>query len=145
MTHNWRRAKSQPCSVGLFLAVSIAGGTLLSGCAIPLPTNTEGITDEQLLSIKLGQTNRAEVVAVLGEPNVIWETERVLVYKEGPNVRLLWIVPGNYSAAFFMTDLGEDVIIMRFDKSDRIERLERRAGFINGKFLRSWVAEKKQE
>ena len=66
-------------------------------------------------------------------------------YKEGPNVRLLWIVPGNYSAVFFMTDLGEDVIIMRFDKSDRIERLERRAGFINGKFLRSWVAEEKQE
>ena len=145
MTHNRRRSKSRPLSVGLFLAVSIAGGTLLSSCVIPLPTNTEGITDEQLLSIKLGQTNRAEVVAVLGEPNVIWETERVLVYEEGPNVRLLWIVPGNYSAGFLMTDLGTDVIIMRFDKSDRIERLERRTGTIDGKFLRSWVAEKKQE
>ena len=145
MTIYGRPSTSRSLLVGLLLAVSISGGTLLSGCVIPLPKNTKGITDEQLLSIKQGQTNRAEVVAALGEPNVIWETERVLVYEEGPTVRLLWIIPGGYSAAFFMTDLGEDVIIMQFDKADRIERLERRSGSINGEFLRSWVAEKKQE
>jgi len=137
--------KSQRLLAGLFFAVSIAGGTLLGGCAIPLPTGTKGPTEQQLLSIKLGETNRTQVVAVLGEPNIIWETERVLVYEQGPSVKLLWIVPGGYSAAIFMTDIGEDVIIMRFDESDRIERLEQRSGNINGEFLRRWVAEKKHE
>ena len=142
MAGSGRPSKSGRYLFDTFFALTIACGILLSGCAIPLPTDSKGITDEQLLSIHLGETNRAEVVAVLGEPNIIWETERVLVYQEGPSVRLLWIVPGGGSSSIFMTDLGEDVIIMRFDKADRIERLERRSGSIDGKFLRRWIAEK---
>lgn len=93
----------------------------------------------------MGQTTRAEIVSTLGEPGLIWETERVFVYREGPNVRMLWIVPGGYSAGIFISDLGEDVIIMRFDTSNRVERLERRAGYIDGKFLRRWIGETEQE
>jgi len=110
-----------------------------------LPTDSNGITDEQILSIKMGETTRAEVVAVLGEPGLIWETQRVMVYNEGPGVQLLWIVPAGYTAGFFMSDLGDDVIIMRFSNSDRIERLERRSGNIDGEYLLKWVAEKQQE
>ena len=100
----------------------------LGGCVIPLPNPPQRVSDEQLLTIKHGQTSRAEVVAVLGQPDVIWETERVFVYEEGPTIRLLWIIPGNYSAAFLLSELGEDIIIMRFDEADRIERLDRRIG-----------------
>ena len=117
----------------------------LGGCVIPLPNPPQRVSDEQLLTIKHGQTSRAEVVAVLGQPDVIWETERVFVYEEGPTIRLLWIIPGNYSAAFLLSELGEDIIIMRFDEADRIERLDRRTGPLNGEFLRNWLAEKKQK
>ena len=117
----------------------------LGGCVIPLPNPPQRVSDEQLLTIKHGQTSRAEVVAVLGQPDVIWETERVFVYEEGPTIRLLWIIPGNYSAAFLLSELGEDIIIMRFDEADRIERLDRRTGPLNGEFLRNWLAEKKLE
>ena len=117
----------------------------LGGCVIPLPPPPQRVSDEQLLSITHGQTSRAEVVAALGQPDVIWETERVLVYEEGPTGRLLWIIPGGYTAAIFFTELGEDIIIMRFDEADRIERLDRRTGPLNGEFLRNWLAEKKQK
>ena len=126
----------------LFLGLVVGS---LGGCVIPLPKNTEGIPDEQFLSLKQGQTSRAEVVAALGDPDIIWETERVLVYKEGPTRRFLWIIPGNYSAAFFLTELGEDFIIMRFDEADRIEHLDRRNGSLNGDSLRNWLTEKKQK
>ena len=142
MTNHGRWLRSRSLSVGLFVAGSIAGNLFLSGCVIPLPKNTEGISDEQLLTLKQGETSRMEVVAALGEPDIVWETERVIVYDEGPSGRLLWIIPGNYSAAFFLTELGEDVIIMRFDLMDRIERLERRTGPIDGDFLRGWLTEK---
>ena len=142
MTDLGRWLRSWSHSVGLFAAASIAGNLILSGCVIPLPKNNEGIADEQLLKLKQGETSRMEVVAALGEPDIVWETENVIVYDEGPSGSLLWIIPGNYSAAIFLTELGEDVVIMRFDEADRIERLERRTGPIDGDFLRGWLAEK---
>ena len=116
----------------------------LTGCAMPLPVNNEGINDEQLLAIELGETHREEVVAILGEPDIIWETERVLVYKERPAIRLLWIIPAGYTAAIGMSDLGDDVVIVQFDATNRARRLQRRSGVINGDFLRRWVSEQRQ-
>jgi hypothetical protein len=46
-------------------------------------------------------------------------------------------------------DLGEDVVIMRFDEEGRIERLDRRTGPLfrenYGDFLRAWLAEQGDE
>ena len=95
---------------------------------MPLPVNNDGINDEQLLAIELGETHREEVVAILGEPDIIWETERVLVYKERPAIRLLWIIPAGYTAAIGMSDLGDDVVIAQFDATNRARRLQRRCG-----------------
>ena len=143
MTYQGRGAKSHPLSFGLLLAVSIVGATLLSSCiVIPMPTGTENIDLEQHPTITLGQTSREEVVAALGEPSIIWETERVLVYTEGSSIGLFWIVPGG----FFANEVGDDILIMRFDQSDRLERLEKRTYLsLDGAFLRRWIAEKEQE
>lgn len=123
----------------------VSAAAILNAC-IPLPSMTPGISDQQLARIEMGITTDAEVKALLGSPNVIWETERIWVYKDRPSGAFLWVMPtGAYSAAIFMTELGDDVIIMRFDGECRIERLERRAGSIlplTGKFLRSWLGEK---
>ena len=141
--HGWR-SKSQPLSIGLLLAVSIAGTTLLSSCiVVPLGTDTENIDLEQHLTITMGKTSREEMVAALGEPSIIWETERVLVYTEGVSQRLLWIVP---YGGVFGHEVGEDIIIMRFDKSGRIERLEQHTyAFVDGAYLRRWITENEQE
>lgn len=132
---------------GLFLA-AVSAAAILSAC-IPLPRMTPGISDQQLTRIEMGITKDAEVKALLGQPNIIWETERIWVYKERPSGAFLWVIPtGPYTAAIFMTELGDDVIIMRFDGEGRIERLQRRAGSIlplTGKFLRSWLSEKAGE
>lgn len=112
---------------------------------VPLPGGGDKISDEALAPIELGRATRGDVEAALGKPTVIWETERVWVYERGPSGAILWIVPGAYSAAILRTELGDDVVIMRFDTDGRVERLDRRVGPVNprnyGKFLRSWLAE----
>jgi hypothetical protein len=110
-----------------------------------LGTDTENIDLEQHLTITMGKTSREEMVAALGEPSIIWETERVLVYTEGVSLRLLWIIPyGEWRV--FGQEVGEDIIIMRFDKSGRIERLEQHTyAFVDGAYLRRWITENEQE
>ena len=123
---------------------AVSAASIMTAC-IPVPRLEPGITDEDLAPIEMGKTTRAEVEAVLGEPGIIWETEGIWVYEEGPSGAFLWVIPGHYSAAVFLTELGEDVVIMRFDEGDRIERLDRRTGPLirqnYGDFLRAWLAE----
>ncbi len=123
---------------------AVSAASIMTAC-IPLPDLDPGITDEDLAPIEMGKTTHAEVEAVLGEPDIIWETERIWVYEEGPSGAFLWFIPGHYTAAVFLTELGEDVVLMRFDEEGRIERLDRRTGPLirknYGDFLRTWLAE----
>ena len=133
---------------GRLILAAISAVSILTAC-VPVPRLDPGITDEQLAPIDMGTTTAAEVEAVLGEPDIIWKTERIWVYEEGPSGAFLWIIPGHYTVAVFLTELGEDVVIMRFDQDGRIERLDRRTGPLNrnnyGDFLRAWLAERDEE
>lgn len=128
----------------LRVPATIVAALIMAAC-VPLPRGDPGITDQQLAPIELGRATRGDVEAALGRPTIIWETERIWVYEQGPSGAILWIVPAGYSAAIFLSELGEDVIIMRFDANGTVERLDRRVGPLNrrnyGKFLRSWLAE----
>lgn len=126
------------------LLAAISAVLILAGC-VPLPRSEPGIPDERLAPIEVGKTTQGEVKAILGEPTIIWESERVWVYEEGPSGAFLWIIPGVPASAIFLTELGDDVVIMRFDEGGRVERLDRRTAPANrrhyGKFLRAWLAE----
>ncbi len=136
-----RQVRKPHCS---FILAAISAASIMTAC-VPVPRLDPGITDEQLAPIDMGTTTAAEVEAVLGEPDINWETERIWVYEEGPSGAFLWVIPGHYTAAVFLTELGEDVVIMRFDEEGRIERLDRRTGPLirknYGDFLRTWLAE----
>ena len=126
----------------------ISAFLFLTAC-VPVPRLSPGITDEQLAPIEAGKTTRTEVEEILGSPSIIWETERVWVYEQGPSGAFLWIIPAGYDAAIFLTELGEDVVIMSFDLDWKVERLDRRVGPLSrqyyGDFLRDWLAEERTE
>jgi len=121
---------------------------LVACIAIPYPKKST-IKDEQLVPITKGTSTRSDVMAALGEPTIIWKTERVWVYEGGPSGGILWIVGAGGGGGIFWSDLGDDVVIMRFDEDGRIERLERRVGPLfqsdYGNFLRDWLAEPGKE
>lgn len=132
---------------GSLILAAISAASILTACvAVPLPRlDPPRITDEQLVPIEMGKTTLAELEAVLGEPNIVWETERIWVYEEGPSGHILWVLPYGWA----VMDAGEDVVIMRFDEEGRIERLDRRTGPLfrenYGDFLRAWLAEQGDE
>ena len=135
---------------GRLILAAVSAASILTACVVlPVPGPDSGVTDEQLVPIEIGKTTPAEVKAALGKPDIIWETERVWVYEEGPSGRILWIVGGGYTAAGGLIDLGEDVVIMRFDEEGRIERVDRRIGPLirknYGDFLRAWLADQGDE
>jgi hypothetical protein len=129
---------------GALLRSIISTAFLLTAC-IPLPRSDSGITDHQLSRIVAGETTSSEVEAILGRPTIIWESERVWVYEQGPSGAFLWVVPGGYTAAIFLMELGEDVVIMRFNEQNEIQRMDRRVGPLlrrnYGEFLREWLAD----
>ena len=139
------RQERKPLGRVILAAISVA--SVVTACVmIPLPRlDPPEISDEQLVPIEIGKTTPAEVEAALGEPNIIWETERIWVYEDGPSGHILWVLYHGY----MVTDLGEDVVIMRFDEEGRIERLDRRTGPLfrknYGDFLRAWLAEQGDE
>ncbi len=138
------RQERKPLGRVILAAISVA--SVVTACVIPLPRlDPPEISDEQLVPIEIGKTTPAEVEAALGEPNIVWETERIWVYEEGPSGHILLV--GYMNAR--MMDLGEDVVIMRFGEEGRIERLDRRTGPLSrhdyGDFLRAWLAEQGDE
>ena len=89
-------------------------------------------------------TPRDRVTAELGQPDVIWEPARVHVYEEGPSGGFIWVIPAGYSASIFITELGEDVVLIKYDENDKIEYIDRQVGPVSrsnyGNFLREWLA-----
>lgn len=139
------RQERKPLGRVILAAISVA--SVVTACVIPLPRlDPPEISDEQLVPIEIGKTTPAKVEAALGKPDIIWETERIWIYEEGPSGHILLVV--GMGGARLM-DLGEDVVIMRFDEEGRIERLDRRTGPLSrhdyGDFLRAWLAEQGDE
>mgnify|MGYP000027878634 CR=1 FL=1 len=83
---------------------TIVAALVMAAC-IPMPGGGDKISDEALAPIEVGKATRGDVEAALGKPTIIWETERIWVYEQGPSGAILWIVPGGYSAAIFLLSL----------------------------------------
>lgn len=101
-------------------------------CLLPVPTTEDKVLagkqvkDEQLSFLAPGVTTRQEVIERLGNPAVIWEDARVLVYRwEMRQGILFWAVGAYYSGALGMTDLPKKYLfLIRFDEQDRVQSYE---------------------
>jgi len=135
----------RPVILLIFISVAIAG-------CIVLPASDTGsdsrrhIENAATLFLKAGDTKRQDVIDRLGTPDIIWETERIHVYRSERVVgRVIWALPvGPYSATGGITDARErHVLLIRFDPTDKVERfglLEQ--GFFEslGEIMRRWHA-----
>jgi outer membrane protein assembly factor BamE (lipoprotein component of BamABCDE complex) len=127
----------------------------LTGCIV-LPAADRGdgqgkyIESSSILFLEVGKTKRLDVVERLGEPDIIWETERIHVYRSERVVgHVLWALPtGPYTAAVGGTDAIERrVLLIRFDAADIVQRfdfLELGSSESLGEVLRRWHASDKQ-
>jgi outer membrane protein assembly factor BamE (lipoprotein component of BamABCDE complex) len=122
----------------------------LYGCVLPIPSHKvlagTPVTEEQLAFIQLGETTKENVLARLGEPQIIWEDAHIFVYEwEVRHGILLWAVGAGYSGGFGATDLRTRyVLIIQFDGTGRLQRFERAVRpplKSYGDFLREWVSQ----
>lgn len=124
---------------------------LLNACiAIPVPRLwAPEIDEEKLKLIEIGKSTSSEIKVMLGDPDIIWTTERIWVYEQGPSGHILWIIGGGYTGGIAVTDLPENVVMLRFNERDRIERVDCRTRPANsenfGNFLREWLAEQSDD
>lgn len=143
------RPPTTRCIMAFSYMLAWSMALIVSACVmIPLPAPDPEIPDEKLGPIVVGKTTRSEIEAVLGKPDIIWETERVWVYEAGTGDRLFVIMgAGPYNAGWNTLELDQQVVMVRFDKDGRVARLERSrapaGGRDYGKFLREWLAKKK--
>ncbi|MCU0888700.1 MAG: hypothetical protein MUC64_11935 [Rubritepida sp.] len=122
----------------------------LPGCIIPLPQGegevTEGreISDAATLAAALVGTERAVLIARLGEPQAIWEERSILVYAwDRVHLKLLWIIAGGLRAAGGIIDVPTHyLLLVALDDQGRVARAERCVRPLNegfGDFLRAWA------
>ncbi|MBI1188204.1 MAG: hypothetical protein GC206_12895 [Alphaproteobacteria bacterium] len=103
---------------------ALLAATTLAGCII-LPAGDEGVSDQAIVSIVLGETTRAETEARLGSPLFEWRTARVLVYAGGAEAHLFWIAAGPGAIAAGDVALGDHVVLIEYDEDGRIVRIGR--------------------
>lgn len=111
---------------------------LLTSCImIPVPTPESKIlagtpvTEEQLYFLNLESTTKQVVMERLGNPNFIWEDERIFTYNWDMRQGILfWAVGGMSQGALGggggMTDIPKHhLLLIQFDEQDRVQRFER--------------------
>ena len=76
----------------LLLALTL-GMNFLSGCiAVPVPTFQEApYQREKLPELEIGESTRAEVLFGLGEPNAVYENERLFLYTK-LQTHFVWLI-----------------------------------------------------
>lgn len=141
---------------GFLTALSRTAGTvgaclLLAACIVlPLPQG-DGVVSEgrevaatSMGAIVPGRTSRNDAIAMLGDPEAVWEEQRVLVYAwDRVNMKLLWVVAGGMRAAGGIVDVPtHHLLLVQFDAHDVVTRMEwctrpLHEGF--GTFLRGWA------
>lgn len=122
-----------------------------AGCVwLPIPTAErkvlagKPVAEEQLAFIVPNTTTRSEVVARLGNPDVIWEDARLFAYNwEMRQGILVWAVGAYYSGAAGVADIPRHyMLLIQFDDQDRVQRFERAvrpARETYGDFLKEWI------
>ena len=89
------------------------------GTGMPLAQTVREWANKE--AIKIGVTTREEIIARLGEPNTIWEQERVFAYTDFP---------------------GNQMQLVKFDEAGHVtrsERVERPSSMSNGEFVSGWA------
>lgn len=125
-------------------AVALAS-LVLQGCLIiPLPPK-DRFTEEEIASLEVGRTTRAEVIERLGPPSTIWETERVFGYERG-TWGALWIVAGGGAAVGGHVPAnrpgGGCALLLQFDVHERVSRLKTRNAVFAppcGALMTDWI------
>lgn len=124
---------------------------LIAGCVmVPIPTKEnkvlagKPVSEEQLAFLIPKITTKQEVIARLGNPNVIWEDARVFVYNwEMRQGILFWAVGAYYSGGAGLKDIPKHyLLLIQFDEQDHIQRFERAVrpltqSYID--FLQEWL------
>lgn len=117
---------------------------------VPIPTKEnkvlagKPVSEEQLAFLIPKITTKQEVIARLGNPNVIWEDARVFVYNwEMRQGILFWAVGAYYSGGAGLKDIPKHyLLLIQFDELDHIQRFERAVrpltqSYID--FLQEWL------
>jgi len=126
----------------------------LAGCVVLPTADSDGshgryIKTSSIQFLEVGKTKRLDVVKRLGEPDIIWETERIHVYRSERVVgHVFWALPtGPYTAAIGGTDAIErHVLLISFDAADIVHRfdfLELGSSESLGEVLQRWHASDK--
>jgi hypothetical protein len=121
---------------------------ILTGCiVIPIPIGEGYVSKGQevagpgMMSLQAGVTTRQDVLARLGEPRLVWDEERIVVYDwDRVNMLLFWAMTGGANA---LTEVStHHLLLIQFDAAGVVLRAERttRPGDASfGAFLRSWA------
>lgn len=102
------------------------------------------MTEEQLAFLSPKATTKREVLDRLGSPSVIWDDARVFAYNwEMRQGILFWVISGYTTGAAGAEDIPKRyVLLILFDRQDRVERFERTvrpASMSYGKFIERWL------
>jgi hypothetical protein len=127
---------------GTLLSLFVIG---LAGCIIvPIPvdhTKGRAVDVDPKIAIKIGVTTREEITARLGEPDAVWERERIIAYSwEHANWFVMGVVYrlGDFAGYTYTAQM----LLIQFDASGRVaraERVERPARQDYGDFLIDWA------
>jgi hypothetical protein len=125
--------------------ILIAAALNLGGCIIiPTPWEKDKFTAEDVSRFTPGLSTKDDVVKKFGQPDIIWETERVYVYR-WERIRAIIFVGAAYTGDFAALRSDEAVMVL-FDDTDHVLRIEKvtrpLCGESYGDFLRQWRNQK---
>lgn len=123
--------RSKVCDCFLFVTCLLLG--FLTGCVIiPTPEHTllEGrgkIEESDMVFLENAKTTREEVLLRFGEPDLVLDKDRILVYHWAVS-HGYWFVGAYYTGAggpipkdyLFMLEFDEEGMLKRYDRSGRI-------------------------
>jgi hypothetical protein len=105
----------------------------ISCVKVPIPTKENKVltgipvTKEQQSFLVPMLTTREEVIARLGNPNIIWEDARVFVYNwDMRQGILLWAIGGYGAGAAGLSDIEKHyLLLIQFDEQGKVQRFDR--------------------
>jgi hypothetical protein len=113
---------------------------LVACIIIPVPVDHTRGRAVDSKAIEVGVTTKDEIFARGGEPDAIWEDERIVVYSwEHANWLVVGAVINTAGAAYQYSD---QFLFVQFDETGRVaraERVERPRKVSFGTLLRSWA------
>jgi len=122
------------------LLVSLSAAGLVACIILPVPVDHTRGRAVDPKTIAVGVTTKDEVFARVGEPDAIWEDERIVVYGwEHANWLFAALFPNDAGAAYRYSD---QLLFVQFDETGRAARadwVERPKEVSFGTLVRNWA------